>query len=202
MVISILMDSPRKDQSRRYYLKNREKIIAKVEEYRNKNRKLLRKRDVEKYANNTEFREKCKAYQKRYRKEHPDRVLEAQRRYRKEHWDSKLRDYHNDWKRRWGKTPKGKMASSLKGYRRRAILKSDIGTHTPQEWNEVIKKHGGKCAYCKQEKKLTKDHIIPLSKGGTNTIDNLQPLCRNCNARKGNRIIHSDPSRHRGGLVR
>ena len=39
------------------------------------------------------------------------------------------------------------------------------------------------------KKKLTVDHIVPVSLGGKNTIDNLQPLCLTCNSKKHNKII-------------
>lgn len=41
------------------------------------------------------------------------------------------------------------------------------------------------CVNCNTTKDLTIDHIKPLSKGGTNNINNLQILCRSCNASKG-----------------
>lgn len=41
---------------------------------------------------------------------------------------------------------------------------------------------------CNNEVMITKDHIIPKSKGGKNTLDNYQPLCYRCNQHKGNKI--------------
>lgn len=43
------------------------------------------------------------------------------------------------------------------------------------------------CAYCGTRHELTRDHIIPRSRGGTDDPSNLVWACRNCNAAKGNR---------------
>jgi hypothetical protein len=43
------------------------------------------------------------------------------------------------------------------------------------------------CVRCGASDDLTLDHVIALSRGGTNDIDNLQTLCRPCNSRKGAR---------------
>ena len=40
------------------------------------------------------------------------------------------------------------------------------------------------CAACGTAQNLTIDHIIPLAKGGKNTLDNLQMLCESCNTEK------------------
>ncbi|WP_418672486.1 HNH endonuclease [Alistipes putredinis] len=52
----------------------------------------------------------------------------------------------------------------------------------------VYRKCGGKCAYCGSDFDLQIDHIIPISKGGSSTIDNLQLLCSVCNNKKSNKI--------------
>jgi len=51
----------------------------------------------------------------------------------------------------------------------------------------IFDKYGNKCLKCGTKKLLTIDHVIPISKGGTNDSDNLQPLCQRCNSEKGNK---------------
>ena len=45
-----------------------------------------------------------------------------------------------------------------------------------------------KCHVNEKYKSMDVDHIKPISKGGTNNIDNLQLLCRYCNVKKGNKF--------------
>ena len=82
---------------------------------------------------------------------------------------------------------------------RYAREKGAEGSHTLAEWKAVKEKYNNRCAFCGELKPLTKDHIIPLSKGGTNYITNIQPLCRNCNSKKNNKIIHDNPELLKGG---
>jgi hypothetical protein len=50
---------------------------------------------------------------------------------------------------------------------------------------QVFERDGHRCKICKRMDCLSIDHIIPVSKGGTNDLDNLQTLCRPCNSAKG-----------------
>jgi len=49
----------------------------------------------------------------------------------------------------------------------------------------------GSCISCGSTERLTVDHKIPVSKGGSNEIQNLQCLCSTCNTQKSNRIIQA-----------
>jgi len=52
----------------------------------------------------------------------------------------------------------------------------------------VWRRDGGKCVKCGSKENLEFDHIIPLSKGGSNTARNIQLLCEKCNREKSDKI--------------
>lgn len=53
---------------------------------------------------------------------------------------------------------------------------------------EVWQRDGGRCVECGTKEKLCFDHIVPYSRGSSNSVRNLQLLCELCNLQKGNRI--------------
>ena len=71
---------------------------------------------------------------------------------------------------------------------------SSRSRHIPDDVKrEVWSRDGGRCVKCEAEDYagrggLEFDHILPFSRGGANTVKNLQLLCRLCNQLKGDRI--------------
>jgi HNH endonuclease len=54
---------------------------------------------------------------------------------------------------------------------------------------EVWRRDGGKCAKCGSRERLEYDHIVPISKGGSNTARNIELLCEKCNRSKSNNVV-------------
>lgn len=64
-------------------------------------------------------------------------------------------------------------------------IKRNGGSHTKEEWEALCEAHENRCVCCRKSGvKLTRDHIIPVSRGGSDNISNIQPLCVSCNSRK------------------
>lgn len=57
---------------------------------------------------------------------------------------------------------------------------------------KLLHKYKFKCVYCGGKDDLTIDHIVPVSKGGSDDFNNLQILCRSCNSKKGNNEQHRE----------
>ncbi len=112
-----------------------------------------------------EYVTKRKKERKRYYINNKDKVKERNRIWRQNNPDKQRYITGNNWSRR-------------------KELLSTKGEHTLEEWLEVKRLCNYRCNECGVIKPLTEDHIIPLSKGGMDFIDNIQPLCKPCNSRK------------------
>lgn len=52
----------------------------------------------------------------------------------------------------------------------------------------IFDRDGRACLHCGGMDRLTIDHIWPVSRGGTDDVENLQTLCQSCNSRKGAKV--------------
>ena len=55
--------------------------------------------------------------------------------------------------------------------------------------NAIYQRDGHKCQYCGATRRLTIDHVIPKSKGGSDDWDNLVVACSRCNTKKGDTML-------------
>src|SRR5271157_1460066 len=168
-----------------------------------KDRENRRRHDREKYANDPSFRNRERRRLSKYREENPEKVsvwfkLNVNRtNATKEAWAKANPEKVKESSRKWYKLHKelakerGRnyskknphVAKTVKARRRTRLTKAG-GSFTVFEWKDLCKKYGNRCLCCGKRRKLTADHVIPVSKGGTSNIENIQPLCKSCNSMK------------------
>ena len=73
--------------------------------------------------------------------------------------------------------------------RRAAKMGTCPETIVKEQWDRILLVYDSSCVYCGTKSNLTMDHVVPLSLGGTHTIDNIVPACQSCNASKGDRLL-------------
>ncbi len=155
-------------RTKAYYRKNikdRKKYNA---EYYQDNKKHLNQMSQKWYQDNKE--EECEKKRQDYQK-NPDKYAEKNSSYRKNNPD--IIKYHQ------------------RKYRNSKF--NAEGSYTEEEWELLKKLSGYRCLRCGELVKLTRDHIIPLSEGGTDYIDNIQPLCQSCNSIKHTKFTDYRP---------
>lgn len=76
-----------------------------------------------------------------------------------------------------------------KSRKRRLLKYNNGGKHSYSEFENLCSNFNGLCVRCFKKSKLTADHIVPLSRGGSDSIENIQPLCQSCNSYKSNKFV-------------
>lgn len=154
-------------------------------------------------AKNTEH---LKQYHKQYRLLYRDEKREKDRQYREQHREqlrAKQRERHHEKYHKRHKAYRLTKQQYLKRWMRQyrlanpdlfALYKSERKARqlsaarndlTLAQWREIKAHYGNRCVYCdRTSPRLTMDHIIPLSKGGTHTASNVVPACSTCNSQK------------------
>lgn len=127
-------------------------------------------------------KEAVRAYAARYREVNSEKVRASIKAWRQKNKD-RVRQLNRDY------TAQNRAKVRLQGQVRYAARRRNGGSFTTQEWIQLCESFGNMCVDCGVVERLTVDHVIPLTFGGTSDIENIQPLCKSCNSRKGNRIM-------------
>jgi len=141
----------------------------------------------------------CAITSRSWRLQHPDRARELVRAWYREH-----KEYVSKTSRHWHKQQPEKTKTAQRKYERnnpekRAVYRlrhaarkrSAAGSHTDMDITILYINQNGKCIYCGcvLGKKYHVDHVVPLSRGGSNDFDNLALACPHCNSSKGAKLL-------------
>lgn len=156
--------------------KNNEAIKKQKRESYRRNFGSIAKKAKEKYPL---IKEERSLYLKDYYQKNKEKLLLKQKEYTKENYER-----ISKYKKEWSKTENALFLSRKSKANRRSREKSQ-GTITKKQLQD-LKEKTNKCYWCnkKIESIYHFDHYVPISKGGSNTIENIVVSCSSCNLTK------------------
>jgi hypothetical protein len=135
----------------------------------------------ERYHTEDGFKDKLK----KYRLDNPDKIAAY-----------KAKDYQKNRgaylvrAKKWAAANNAVVRQAKRRYKLKRAEWELTGTFTEEQWLMLCKSYGNICLGCgRGDRKLTQDHVVPLSRGGLNVIENIQPLCGPCNSSKHTKTI-------------
>lgn len=128
-----------------------------------------------------------RARHREYYHRNRDHELAAANKYNANHREEK-RDYTKEY---YETHPKNKQSRLASYHKRRALKLNSTGSYTQKDIQRILESQDCKCVGCQEDisKSFTIDHIVALSKGGSNLAENIQLLCLACNCQKGARSM-------------
>ncbi len=103
----------------------------------------------------------------------------------------KYREFYYRKRDLLGHTEEYKLRYRLMVHRRRERFNAngETGRISVSDIQDIFKRDNYSCLKCGSLEYLTLDHILPVSKGGISSKDNLQTLCRSCNSSKSTKTM-------------
>jgi 5-methylcytosine-specific restriction endonuclease McrA len=143
---------------------------------------------------------------KKYQEEHKEQISEYKKRWAAKN-DERVATSRGDYyernregvisrSKKWAEenASKVKAAKANNRRKRRAARNATGGHFTSEEFDALCSVYGHAClCYGAADRRLEPDHVIPLTKGGSDDTGNIRPLCGECNRRKLTAIIDYRP---------
>lgn len=165
-------------KNKQYREANKSALSEYQKKYRENNKERIRER-YKQYSHDNKKRilESCK----KYRDNNKELISERQKKYYKNNKEYVIkRNYEYDKKN----LKNTRARHAIKERKRRARKRILESTLTLSQWEDIKIYFNNRCAYCGEEKPLTKEHFIALLKGGEYTRNNILPVCKSCNSSK------------------
>lgn len=171
-------------------LKNREQIRAYNRKYQKEHPEVGRNSYLRMRADPVRW-ERAKRVTAEYAKLHPEVRQKCAKNYALNHPEAR----HNYHRKKWATDPDYKIAMARRYHERRARLKgSEINPKAIDDFMKAVKsKTTATCHYCQRlvsTKSIHFDHMLPLSRGGRHSVDNLCVACATCNLSKNSKLVH------------
>lgn len=164
-----------KEYARQYHLRNRDRVRARNKAWGEANAERVREAGRRWYLEN---RERRKQTADAWRKRNAERVNEKVRA-----WQAQNRAKVREIQRNWAARHPDKLADK-RARRQLALADAD-----PVVVGHIAFLYTQPCGYCGATENITIDHVVPLVRGGTHTVENLVAACGWCNSSKGGKLL-------------
>jgi len=181
-----------KQKEKEWRNNHKEEILIKAKKYREENKEYTKEYDRKYYIEN---KKKKREYEKKYSYDNKEGLRKYYKKYRE---NIKNKNIAREYKKKyyiknkekikkyisnWAKTDNGRISRKKADHKRSSLLKNSLFDLTNKDIKKIFKRDVV-CVYCNSFNRLSLDHIIPVSKGGDTTFNNIVLACHSCNSSK------------------